>query len=442
VEPRVTNPNQLMKLLYVNADFPPLAGPGVWRGLGLAEACSQRRTQLTVICAHRSRWHDFHDPELLFKIPSGTRVCRVHAVHRRDVQRAKAALFRFPFGDAWRRIVDAASWRTEAAFPHDDIFWMLGAGLRALAMRRVDAVLTSGPPHGSHLVGYLLSRTRGVPWIMDYRDLWCDDEWQAGHTDRERAISRRLEDIFLERADAVVTVSPGCAAVLNRRREALKPSSPVRVITNGHGVPNEWRRPAPEAQPPNSRMRIHFNGTIQPASSGAVVLEAIALLRSGAHGDLPVFTFAKVTDRFQGLAADLGVSDLVRETGYLPQEESWATSAAADALLVLADAYSPISRGVIPAKTFEALALRRPILAVVPCDSDVHAVLPASNAVITADAASVNSVADAIIEIRRRFRAGMLNIASEDWHAPSRVDQGFAMLEIAEEIACSRKSPD
>ncbi|MCD8480837.1 MAG: hypothetical protein LRZ88_11935 [Candidatus Cloacimonetes bacterium] len=35
-------------------------------------------------------------------------------------------------------------------------------------------MITTGPPHSSHLIGYRLKRETGIPWFTDFRDPWLD----------------------------------------------------------------------------------------------------------------------------------------------------------------------------------------------------------------------------------------------------------------------------
>ena len=37
---------------------------------------------------------------------------------------------------------------------------------------RVDAIVTTGPPHSAHLIGLDLKRQLNLPWIVDMRDPW------------------------------------------------------------------------------------------------------------------------------------------------------------------------------------------------------------------------------------------------------------------------------
>src|SRR5678815_614782 len=46
------------------------------------------------------------------------------------------------------------------------------AGLKATRGHRVRHLLSSGPPWTCHLVGLLLSRITGLPWIAHFRDPW------------------------------------------------------------------------------------------------------------------------------------------------------------------------------------------------------------------------------------------------------------------------------
>ncbi len=75
----------------------------------------------------------------------------------------------------------------------------------------INVIVTTGPPHSMHLIGYhLKKRNRALKWIADFRDPWS--EW--GFLDSLRVsklvrnIHRKLERRVLVTADVVTTITP------------------------------------------------------------------------------------------------------------------------------------------------------------------------------------------------------------------------------------------
>jgi UDP-N-acetylglucosamine:LPS N-acetylglucosamine transferase len=41
-----------------------------------------------------------------------------------------------------------------------------------LSKEKIDAIITTGPPHSAHLIGLELKKKFGLKWIADLRDPW------------------------------------------------------------------------------------------------------------------------------------------------------------------------------------------------------------------------------------------------------------------------------
>jgi hypothetical protein len=95
-------------------------------------------------------------------------------------------------------------------FPDRAAGWMpaaVAAGLRLTRKERFDAVLSTSPPPSAHLVAYAIAQKRGLPWVADYRDLWCGHPYAAKGPVRSR-VEAWLEHVVRRRAHAITAVHP------------------------------------------------------------------------------------------------------------------------------------------------------------------------------------------------------------------------------------------
>ena len=117
----------------------------------------------------------------------------------------------------------AASW-----IPH-----AVAAGVRAHRRTPNDAIISSAMPASVHVVGSLLARKLGLPWLADYRDLWNgnphvdDPRWRA-------KLLLGLEKRALRRASRITTITDDLAASLGALHERR-----VTAIPNGFDA-TEW----------------------------------------------------------------------------------------------------------------------------------------------------------------------------------------------------------
>src|SRR5690606_18207551 len=95
------------------------------------------------------------------------------------------------------------------------------------------------------------------------------------------------------------------------------------------------------------------------------------------HGDhaVPIVSFCGMPEKSKALAEELGLQRYVVDLGPLPYRCALATSVGADVLLILVKGGDSMQKGVVPGKIYEAMALAKPIFAILPIESDVRALL-------------------------------------------------------------------
>lgn len=342
-------------ILLVNFDFPPVQGPAIWRMLGFATHLPTLGWDVSVFCSDRSSWHDRTEPGLLKRVPAQVKI------HRIKGRVAGSVMGRFlpdPLVRWWRRLLP-----NHLIFPAMKL--ALSTSRHAPPHRFV--VVTSGPPHISHLVGLLLKQTRSCVWIADYRDLWNDDPMQAWSGWYQTALGRSVERAVLRRADAVVTVSRTWAGLLSERAGA-----PVTLIRNATDT-DDRLLPQPERPWDPKVPVILFAGTPQRNNTTEELWRGIRrYLDTLPAGRTPIrFVFLGLDPDSQAAVARFRIGGQVEDAGPQPQERAVALLRGADAALVpLRASRTPASRGTIPAKLYQAIALGKPIVLIADRDSE------------------------------------------------------------------------
>jgi glycosyltransferase involved in cell wall biosynthesis len=93
----------------------------------------------------------------------------------------------------------------------------------------IDAIITTGPPHSTHLIGYFLKDKIRLPWIADMRDPWTTVFYNEffPRTKSTQKKDKNLEDLVLKSADLVTVVSKGMNYEFKDR------ANKIRTIYNG-----------------------------------------------------------------------------------------------------------------------------------------------------------------------------------------------------------------
>ena len=285
--------------------------------------------------------------------------------------------------------------------PDAQILWYPGAvkeGLQLLSELKHDAIFVTAPPFSSFVTGAALSRRSGLPLIVDYRDEWgISNRFQENR--QKSSFSHRLQDRMqrnvLRQASAVIATTGRSAESVRESVERAGSSATVSCIYNGYDAADFSRvknalasapsnRPeacgwhSEEATPSNERqLRIAYVGTLWNLTSIEPVVSAIEKLAADDRQKaerIELVVAGRRTgaqDEFLNRLESLPCR-LIRE-GYVEHRRAIEIMDQADVqCLLLSDV--PEAGRVVPAKTFEYLALGRKILYVGP-DGEVSEIL-------------------------------------------------------------------
>jgi glycosyltransferase involved in cell wall biosynthesis len=355
----------LRGLMLVSYHFPPMGGSGVQRALKLARYLPSAGWRAEVVCAGHTHY-PLIDATLLEDLPDE---CRVHSTPGAEPGGAAAWMgarlrgLGCP-GEWATRAEQRAFWRLERlcrVLPEAEWLWVPAAVARA---RRIvdagaaEAVVTSGPPHGTHLAGLWLKRRRGLPWIADLRDPIVDN-WARG-SGPAAAWRIWLEQLIARHADHLVVTCPEVMEAM-RLRHGPRLDGRMTFIPNGYD-PEDFAGRLARAE--RERIRLACVGSFYREQTIGPVLEAFRELRSeSAAGDIELRLIGNLSGEQRRLLRP-GDADFLIDVGYLPHRAAVAEMRQADAVLLMTPA-TPRGRYCVPAKTFEYLASGRHILAAV-----------------------------------------------------------------------------
>lgn len=241
-----------------------------------------------------------------------------------------------------------------------------------LREHRIDALITTGPPHSMHLIGWQLKKKTGTRWIADFRDPWT----QIGYHNKLKllpAARRRheyLERLVLQNADQLITTS-----FLTRKEFQEKTSVPIEVITNGYDQSDV----APP--PPDQKFTLAHIGSLLSGRNPRLLWQALRELCQE-HADFAAdFKLHLVGATAPSVLEEIhraGLDDFLVIKKYVSHKEALQLQKSSQ-LLLLIEIDSEETRGIIPGKLFEYMVSNRPILAVGPAQSDVEKLLNSTN---------------------------------------------------------------
>lgn len=247
--------------------------------------------------------------------------------------------------------------------PDQHIFW------RRIAMKRirelmktqpVDAVVTTGPPHSTHLIGLQIKKEFNKPWLVDFRDDWTSNPLFSPSWPTAKWRAERQEKRVLQNADRVVTVTEASRQEFLRTHRTI-PENKFVTITNGYDASDF----ADYAGPPHSGFILSYFGSIGGRRSAQplfTALQELSIQDKNFNSDLQLEFIGTFTDsREPWRQAWPGRVSFVPPVSH---QESIRRMRRAPLLVLMLHAEEN-SATAVPGKVYEYVASRRPILPII-----------------------------------------------------------------------------
>lgn len=268
----------------------------------------------------------------------------------------------------------------------------------------VDAIISTGPPHTTHMIARNIKRKLDVKWVADFRDPWTNIDFyqQLNLTKWADAKHHQLEKSVLQEADKVMTVSWHWAKELGD----IRGKDDVHVITNGFDE-DDFDNALVAIDEKFSLVHI---GSLNPDRNPHTlwkVLKELCDTEKGFKDKLTIRLIGK-TDAvvFQSIEQK-GLTPYVERIDYLPHSDvSREQRRAAVLLLLLGDMQSVL--GLVPGKLFEYLAANRPILIIGPPTGDSARIVRESGVGDSADFHDYERTKALVVNMFKQFSENAL----------------------------------
>ncbi|WP_232069792.1 glycosyltransferase [Gemmata massiliana] len=364
------------RVLLVTYPFPPVGGAGVQRVTKFVKYLPRHGWDVSVLTVANPSVPLFDD-SLAKDIPPDTIITRARSwepgyalkasvsAGQQGETRARGGVKTFLIGTA-RRLA------TLVLQPDPQILWLPGAvadGKRLLRRVRHDAIFASGPPFSTFLLGAALRREAKVPLVLDYRDEWTisNEYWENKRLDPvSRFVQDRMQRKVLRAAQGLIATTRCSAESLATLSRRAGGRARTTWVYNGFD-PDDFDVPPARAE--RELFRLTYTGTLWNLTSVGPLIEAVKRVAATAPdlvGGLElVFAGRRTGPQSELLAGLRGLPCRLVEHPYLDHSAAVELMRGSEALCLLLSELPGAGR-VVPAKLFEYMATRRPILTVAP----------------------------------------------------------------------------
>ena len=429
------------KVLIITYYWPPTGGAGVQRWLKFSKYFRQFNWE-PVIYTPSNPDFPINDPTLLKDVLPNIEILRTqinepYDVYRKIMGKKKTETVNQGFlseGKENKVLQKMMIWvRGNFFIPDARKFWIkpsINYLLEYLKKNKIDAVISTGPPHSMHLIALGLKQKFNIPWIADFRDPWTQIDFynQLQLTKLADSKHKKLEKNVLQTANKVVTVSShwanDLAALCNRD---------VNVITNGFDADDFTIN---GNQPLLDGFLLHHIGALNKDRNPHTLWKVLGELckeNSQFKTDLKL-KFTGKTDAavFESLKQN-DIFENSERTEYMAHTEVVKLLIKSPVLLLpLND--TPNVLGIVPGKLFEYLAAKRPIFAIGNLQGDSAKIIKDANAGTMVGFKDAENTKKTILELYHQFKQNTLQINSSSIDKYSRKSCAESYTNLLNEI--------
>ncbi|MFW6249360.1 MAG: glycosyltransferase, partial [Bacteroidota bacterium] len=230
---------QRKKVLIITYYWPPASSPGVYRFLKFARYLREFGWEPIILTVKKGSYPSY-DYTLLNEIPEDLTVYQTSTIepfaiyNKLTGKKGKSVPVGIHYDPKEKGTLKKMIFYIRANYfiPDARKGWAYFAKRKAkkiIQKERVDAIITTGPPHSTHLTGLYLKKHFDIPWIADFRDPWTNIYYNHlfPRTKKTKKKDYLLETKILTKADCITVVSKGMYNEFSSRAKRIE------ILPNG-----------------------------------------------------------------------------------------------------------------------------------------------------------------------------------------------------------------
>ena len=293
----------------------------------------------------------------------------------------------------------------------------------------VDVLVTTGPPHSMHLIGYYLTKKVKIKWVADFRDPWTNIDFYAellltSWADKKH---HKLEKLVLQNADHLIAVGN------NMKDEFIETGAKnVSVITNGFD-PTDIKLEKPLI---DKKFSLNHIGVFMKNRNPEMLWNVLSELvheNSTFANDLEIKLIGNIDFFVIESLKEYGLESFLIKIPYIPHNEIIKYQHQAQVLLLLINNTNN-AKGMLTGKFYEYLAAKRPILAIGPVDGDAAFILNETKAGIISGFEDTIQLKKNILYYYNLYRENKLRINPVNLYQFSRKELTLKLSKILDQL--------
>lgn len=412
----------MKNLLLIAYYWPPAGGGGVQRWLKMSKYLHQFGWKLTVVTPHKTDG-TITDNSLVKEVNPQieevrTPIWEPYGLFKKFTGKKKDAKVYSGFIDENKKpsLTKKISVFIRGNFfiPDARMFWKNTAIKHIeqyLKNNTADAIISTGPPHTTHLIAMAIAKKHKMPWITDFRDPWTNIDFYEQLNLSTWADNRhkRLEKKVLLKANKIVTVSWDWAKDFER----ISKRKDIEVITNGYDHQDFEQTTTPKL---DTTFSITHIGSMNADRNPFVLWKALSEIckeNETFKADLAIQLIGNVDISIINSIEENHLKKQLHKLDFMPHDQVIRKMQSSQILLLPIND-TPNAKGVLPGKLYEYMGAKRPILAIGPKICDAQKIISESKAGKFFEYSDFTEVKQQIIAWYKEFKQENLHINAEN----------------------------
>lgn len=372
-----------MNILIVAYNYPPEGGPAVQRISKFVKYLQQFNSNIFVLTAKKK--NRIIDNSLLNDVKD----CKVFST--------------YDFGNYLKG--DLKKLFSKWFMPDKSSLWKLTAikkGLKIINEKKIDIILSTSPPHSTHLIAQELAFKTKVKWIADFRDEWIDNS--LFHKSKSKLVEKTLELNVLNSCTHITTITNKAKQNFSKRISAEK----ISVIRNGFDEDDFNEIEINWVNRKSEKLNFSYAGRLNELHSPKNLFVALKeLYKENKIDNKKInFNFIGGSGNEKWLKEFSELNSIINFVPYLPHDKMLQKLNEADVTILLATNMNVTE--LFPAKMFEYFRLEKFVFAIVSFYGELSETVKEYNNSLIAIDTDIEQIKKCILQIINDFNSDKL----------------------------------
>jgi len=430
----------MKKVLIITYYWPPMGGGGVQRWLKTTKYLKEFDWEPIIFTAENAEISIF-DESLFADIPKGLEVIKAPIWEPFDLykrlmgqkeEKINPGFLQKKKGNSF--LQNFSVWiRGNFFIPDAKKYWQKPS-VHALCLylkeNKIDAIVSTGPPHTTHLIAQKVTKKFSIPWMADFRDPWTNIDFyhKLKLTPWADKKHKRLEKSVLKDASKTVTVSKSWA------KDFLRISGVEPIVINNGYDPDDFENAAQLLL--DKKFSITHIGSLNKDRNPFIFWKAInELIQEDSEfaADLEIKLIGPIDIT---VTEAIEKHNLISSTTFidsLPHKEVLNHLMQSQVLLLPLNDVPNID-GVIPGKMYEYFGAKRPIICIGKEDGDAAEIIKETHTGVVVGFKEKDKLKKEIVRMYHQYKSGNLKSNSKNYNKYNRKQLACKIADILNEI--------